>query len=473
MKKVTLMLTALALVLGISQCKKQEQPVQAGEKQRIELTADNGNDGSKVNGSFSAATMNLYWEEGDVITVSGGAEGTLTLDYGAGTSRGHFSGEIKLGEGGDLVFTWTKPSREGNSEGPDFNNQAGTQDWIIGNLVLEAKTAYNESGKYRLKMEMPYAVLKLNLNALVGEAGNDVEIKVGSNLVATVTSLAKSASEEVFVAIPANIKRLYTFRGNDETIIKTWELKANTFYTAGVDGAPVVISYPEGAIKGVFTVADPDGTDSGDETKVYFSKGNLVATIEASGNPTAWKFADHQYDRLGKGGANRTIGTAAGDVDLFGWSTASTTYGISTSTNSDDYSGDLVDWGETIDDKGTWHTLTYVEWDYLIQHHATKKNVTVSGVKGYVIAPDNFEGDIADSYEDDDALAADNLLFLPIGGCRTGSTVRDENLYGYYRSSSYFHATQAYYLYFGSSQSSPNAVGGRHLAFSVRLVSEN
>ena len=33
MKKVTLILAAFALVLGLSQCKKQETPAQSGEKQ--------------------------------------------------------------------------------------------------------------------------------------------------------------------------------------------------------------------------------------------------------------------------------------------------------------------------------------------------------------------------------------------------------------------------------------------------------
>ena len=47
---------------------------------------------------------------------------------------------------------------------------------------------------------------------------------------------------------------------------------------------------PEGALPGVFTVADPDGIpNTGDETKVHFSKGNLKGNIE-------WLFFDHQYE---------------------------------------------------------------------------------------------------------------------------------------------------------------------------------
>ena len=37
----------------------------------------------------------------------------------------------------------------------------------------------------------------------------------------------------------------------------------------------------------------------------------------------------------------------------------------------------------------------------------------MNGVNGYVIAPDGFEGTIADSYDDGDELIANNLVFLP------------------------------------------------------------
>ena len=413
MKKVTLMLAALALVLGISQCKKQEQPVQAGEKQYIELTADNGNDGSKVSGSFSAAAMNLVWDDGDVITVSGGAEGTLTLDRGAGTSQGHFAGEVKLVSRADLVFTWT------NLEGePEYNNQAGTEDWIKDNLVLEARNAYNDNGKYSLKMEMPYAVLKLNLNVLVGESGNDVEISTGSDPVATVKILTKANSEEVYMAVPEVGEHTYTFSGNGESVDKSWTLEANTYYTAGTDGAAIEIksSRPEGALKGLFTV----GVDAeGNPRKVYFSKGNLQYLGQAE-EGHKWRFAEHQWDIMGAGPSatsnkgNVDLGadyegkynTGSGSEaarDLFGWgctgyedtrkeshtdwyqknyqpySTSKST--VNATYNKYGYGPDYVsspyynltvenksDWGcLTIgsDPAGTWRTLSSAEWAYL------------------------------------------------------------------------------------------------------------
>jgi len=106
--------------------------------------------------------------------------------------------------------------------------------------------------------------------------------------------------------------------------------------------------------------------------KVFFSKGNLIATVDASGNPTGWKFAANQYDYLGKGGANETIASTAGEVDLFGWSTDGGTtpisyykpWGINESPSFADYTGNFVDWGKILEmailgDGNTWR------WQYM------------------------------------------------------------------------------------------------------------
>ena len=69
MKKLSLMIAALALVLGLSQCKKQEKPVAIGEKQHIVLNAGNGNDGSKVSADFVTEALNLTWDGNETITV--------------------------------------------------------------------------------------------------------------------------------------------------------------------------------------------------------------------------------------------------------------------------------------------------------------------------------------------------------------------------------------------------------------------
>ena len=442
MKKVTLMLTALALVLGISQCKKQEQPVQAGEKQYIELTADNGNDGSKVGGSFSAATMNLFWEEGDVITVSGGATGTLTLDGGAGTSQGHFSGEITLDSRADLVFTWTKLEEE-----PDFNDQTGTQDWIIGNLVLEAKTAYNESGKYSLKMEMPYAVLKLNLRALVGESGNDVGISAGSGAVATVKSLAKASSNEVYVAVPELGENTYIFSGNGKSVDKAWTLEANTYYTAGTDGAAIEIK------PFLFSVAEG--------VTVEFAPANLYW----DGIDSKWKFEANQWS------FPNTWDWDASHVNFIKWSDEANAV-----TDDFDYSGDLFCASNftVAGDSHTWRTLSIAEWLYLLNTRDNASSlwalVTLTDVSvlGLVILPDGSSA-TASGITTSSALASSGAVFLPAAGRRYGTEITQVGWGGNYWSTTPDYESGACFMKFGLGDVGTD-FNTRYHGYSIRLV---
>ena len=230
----------------------------------------------------------------------------------------------------------------------------------------------------------------------------------------------------------------------------------------------VKAALPEGALSGVFSVSATK--------KVYFSKGNLVATIDATGAPTAWKFATNQYDYIGEGGANKTIGKTAGDIDLFGWSTDATlnNWGIHTKLSymsgcTDYIDGNFKDWGTAIDSKGTWRTLSAEEWQYLFNNHSNKW-ASVNGVNGYVIAPDGFAGTLADSYTDDAALAADNLVFLPAAGARQGSGVAEQGSVGNYWSSEGVNR-DAFFVWLRSDLVQHTFLD-RGLGCSVRLVTE-
>ena len=125
---------------------------------------------------------------------------------------------------------------------------------------------------------------------------------------------------------------------------------------------------PEGALPGEFSISAAK--------KVHFSQGNLVATIDASGVPVAWKFATKQHDYLGECGANGTIGTAAGDVDLFCWSTDATSnnWGIYTMTEITEgvTDGNFNDWGKNIGNGNVWRTLSTEEWQYLFSYDGSE-----------------------------------------------------------------------------------------------------
>lgn len=228
MKKVSLMIAALALVLGLSQCKKQEEPVANGQKQHIELTANNGNGGSKVSGSISGADFDLSWQEGDEITVSGGAtsDEPLKLSSGAGYTSATFRGDITKVSDDDIVFTVGTI---------DYMLQGGTAEWIGNNVKLEGKSVFKEDGKYSVDMELPYAVLKLDVSAFASNAkdgGVVVTIKSGNTELASVEGITAD-SKAVYVALPVVAgSTKYTLVGNGKIAEKTWELAANTFFTA-------------------------------------------------------------------------------------------------------------------------------------------------------------------------------------------------------------------------------------------------
>jgi hypothetical protein len=270
-----------------------------------------------------------------------------------------------------------------------------------------------------------------------------------------------------------------------------------TVTIGGVEGAISTspYTYIPGAISGKFSVSSTK--------QVYFSQGNLQATTSNKGSTWTWAFAAHQWDYIGDAVANNSVngnGTVAtnGTVDLFGWSTAATTFGILNSTISSNYSGDFVDWGATIG--SGWRTLTSDEWQYVFNtRNASTVNSTENaryakaylfGTKhGVILFPDsythpdgvaaptginatNYASWDANKYSADDwaKMEAAGCVFLPAAGYRSGSTVCDVGSYGYYWSSSFITTNYTYRVYFYYGSMSPTNYNDRYNGCSVRLV---
>lgn len=131
------------------------------------------------------------------------------------------------------------------------------------------------------------------------------------------------------------------------------------------------------------------------DRRVYFSQGNL--SYRASTD--TWQFADYQIDYLGT--ANVADGQLADHIDLFGWSgSTGAKWGISTSANDADYSGDFVDWGTNPIANGgntlnPWRTLTKDEWTYILYDRPNADKLfstgTVHDAQGILILPDNWQ----------------------------------------------------------------------------------
>ena len=228
--------------------------------------------------------------------------------------------------------------------------------------------------------------------------------------------------------------------------------------------------------------------------QVVFSSGNLQ--YHPANNE--WRFAENQTDYIGD--ANSNISSSYnGWLDLFGWSTSTTNFGVSTSTDYHDYSGSFVDWGTNKignEAPNTWRTLTYDEWKYLINGRPNASSLRgvaqVNGVNGLVFLPDNwtcpvgvtFKSGFHSSYGVDyyaayqtftsdqwSKLEAAGAIFLPAAGYRIGSYVDKVRRDGNYWSATEYVSDYVRCLSFGSDGASMG-YSYRDYGRSVRLVKD-
>lgn len=219
---------------------------------------------------------------------------------------------------------------------------------------------------------------------------------------------------------------------------------------------------PEGALKGLFSVSA--------DKKVRFSKGNL----QYQASTDTWRFAENQWDYVG----NTTLGTVyendvkcnnalisstySGWIDLFGYSTSNTYFGVSTSENYSDYSGNFVDWGSNPISNGgnqtnIWRTFSKSEWEYLCSSRtdASRKiaKATVNGVCGLIILPNewncpstlSFNADMSrwnanvyncNEWKDMESAGA---IFFPATGYRNGINIDECQTDGHVWTSGIYH----------------------------------
>ncbi len=255
-------------------------------------------------------------------------------------------------------------------------------------------------------------------------------------------------------------------------------------------------------------------TVSADGKQVYFSQGNLQCALSAT--DTTWSFANEQYEVISTdnviGGTvshDNTYGDSkngealANKIDLFGWSANNTTakWGISTSEDYSDYSGDFVDWGKNIGDGNTYRTLTKDEWHYLINTRTNaSEKMGVARIKlnedgsqyanGLILLPDDwtapegvaFKSGFADDYGagyyatyqtftlvEWQKLEAAGAVFLPASGSRIELSIWNVQYYGGYWSATLDNTEKAYSLDFASGESMYSS-SDRYYGRAVRLV---
>ena len=422
------------------------------------------------------------------IIINGGTITAIGGDVGIGSGRnGSSCGAISI-NGGTVTATGSNGGA-GIGSGMGSTSSCGAIS-ISGGTVTATTTCSNNGG----------AGIGSGLQSSCGAitiSGGTVEA-TGCNAAAGIgTGYLGTCADGI--TIMNTVTRVTATKGsnNAESIGAGISGSCGTVTIGGVTGAISTspYTYIPGAISGKFSVSSTK--------QVYFSQGNLQATTSNKGSTWTWAFAAHQWDYIGDAVANNSVngnGTVAtnGTVDLFGWSTAATTFGILNSTISSNYSGDFVDWGATIG--SGWRTLTSDEWQYVFNtRNASTVNSTENaryakaylfGTKhGVILFPDSYTHPdgvaaptginatndaswYANMYSADDwaKMEAAGCVFLPAAGYRSGSSVSDVGSYGYYWSSSFITTNYTYRVYFYYGSMSPTNYNDRYNGCSVRLV---
>jgi len=520
MKKLVL-LSAMGLLVGLSQCTKPEVQEIAGSQtltQTITLTADLG-DGSKVSFNDPATgQLDLAWEQGDRIKVYEGSNTTPVGDL-ARVSGNTFTGDITATVGSTLTFRYgsTNDLAALNAV-PAYTSQKGTLVWLKDNCCLQGTATCVASGSYNVTMGLTYAILKLDLSAL-GKAApdNNVTISAGGSQIASVSDVTTS-SKVVYVAMSANSTSTdYTFNGNGKEVVKNgWVLEANTFYTAegstpGTGTGAAIVIEPDPVEDEWIDFNDASMEVSG---LPIWAKKNIGATNGATaeswyGNYYAWgETAGYNEAMVGVGassGSSYSPGTVKTDYswEWYKWGSGSSNlgkyvskagYGMATPDNilklelADDVARQHASWGGDwrmptggpidVSGAGEWRQLyssTLWVWTgsynditdlagyvvYKVKAKAHKGQcVTTTGNSGYT------------GYSGFTYALTDPHLFLPAAGYRNGTSLSFAGSLGLYWSSSLnsSNPSYAYLMRFNSGNVSPQYSDIRYLGFTVRPV---
>ncbi len=521
MKKLSTIIMALALVLGMSQCKKQETPTNdnGGEKVHITLNVSNGeslNVNVNDNGGKHAVAPNLgmiQFENNDVLYVgyNGHYIGQLTYNNGA------FSGELDapidtvqdhlhfyfLGgkepataptAGTTTSFTINIANQKQNQKLPVLCYGASTQYYSGTGSNYTASLAYKCAlVRFNLSNPTEYecTLLKMPTTATISFATTSSNFTpiAKTNTTGTINLYAEEGNTGVRWAILLPGTKLSAdghvtgigVNANSENVSVGTALKANDFIKSGftLHNPEFAAPNPTFAVKtsgGVMTQFSVSPTQ-----KVYFSRANLKCNV-SDPNQLVWGFHEKQYDECfgvknytsSGTPADQTGSSSSGvqygsdvEMDRFSWG-----FQYPTVTGEDDWVNgtrnlswyDGTDWGCALTGEGNdhWRTLTYEEWDYLLNNPSrgdrrflkgcfnvsiTRNGVTYNTyMSGMFIAPDGYVGTLGASnwnktgttYSPTNMTEArikrffdDGCVFLPAVGYRNDSYYYDYNCYTY------------------------------------------
>ena len=529
MKRLSLIMMSVALVLGMAQCKKNVEPVATTTSGTMNITLD-VDGGSKV--SVTPSTGVVRFQTGDKIYVASHGKYVGTLTHNGSNFTGNISGATA---DEPLYFYF-------------MGNKTPTGTLTAGTTASIAVSIYDQTSEFPVISAAPsnenfsestytYTATLLNKCALVKfnvtTPSSAPIIITGVNDVVTVTF--SSSGVGTFVSSQSKGAIKMAKDGNNEY----WAILAGDQGNVAANGvaysADLMYNGTCGAISGI---SNNGYLDSGitvtvstempkfsvsEDTQVRFAPGNLQYI--GSATTPYWKFADNQYDIIGGSTGSGQFSDATDvDRDLFGWGTSGwsgsgatyyqpydtynsvSLYGPSGATTlTGTYAN--ADWGVYNSSNisngygSSWYTLG--SWAYVLNgrtglstiggtENASYGICTVNSRYGLMIFPDDFtwpesvseptanlNGTTGDASIGTYTVAQWTLLevngavILPGCGYRNGTTAENVGNRGEYWSATSAASGEANRLYFGNWGAwYPDTRSGRSCGFGVRLVRE-
>ena len=446
MKRLSTIIMALALVLGMSQCKKQETTSNdnGGDMVYITLEVSNGENVSMNvdNGSrhdMSPRLGMVKFENGDVLHVGYNGKYIGQLTYQDGAFGGTLP-EATSGVSDNLHFYFLGGKGKG-SDSPSANATSFTfsiadQHDVLPVLCYGASTqTYGNDTKYSAVLEYKCALVRFDLE----NHGEDYSVTLNNVPTQATVNFANPTATTAIVATEGQTNANMTLYGEPGNAAYRWAILLkdtnlddaedltidntvanhvmdnNNYINGGIsisNPLPPALPNADLVIKNSSN-AFSEFTVSSTGKKVYFSKANLTWN-ETDG----YHFHDTQFDEEHSGGANPIYPyPATGDVtlsgltglDRFTWGHISN-QSINTSyyiTNQQLADGADPEWGKQMTGEGNdqWRTLTADEWNYLLHERNGNRFMLVSvlvpitynnepyytNVQGLLLFPDNFD----------------------------------------------------------------------------------
>ena len=443
MKRLSTIIMALALVLGMSQCKKQETPATGNitpTNPGVRITVNVGdqdgkdNNGEKHNiapqyGLFSFASDDQLY-----VGHNGKYVGTLTF------ANGFFDGTIYPDKSvtdqplhfyfvGNAAVTGTPEENKTTSLSINIANQsenlpvlsygASNELYVYGENTTYSTTLRNQCAlvRFDLQNQGDYEVTLSGVptQATVDFANN--AITPNTSTTGDITLYGESGNTMYRWAILLPGTDLDNAEGlTIGNTVEDHEMGCNTYINSGIS---INNTLPKPAAQyAVKTSGDVLTQFSvSANKKVYFSKANL--TWNAT---DGYHFHDTQFEEEHSGGSSilnfdYTTLPAYGDqqqtsltgLDRFTWGHISTQCINSSDWLSNNEIADGADpeWGKQMTGEGNdqWRTLTADEWNYLLHERSGNRFMTVSvlipctykgdpaytNISGLLLFPDNFD----------------------------------------------------------------------------------